>query len=142
MVVSSPLGVVTQRARYHRRTVGRVIPWRGARQQSPPPFHPTCGMYLGEGPRARARRTLARCYVVGVPVRKTGLGVAKDRSFFVQGMGSTSKNPRSVLLNFSHLVRDTPTFGSSQMDVKTEGSHTTHLDINYNQLARLVETDG
>jgi hypothetical protein len=32
----------------HRYTVGRVIPWRVARLQSPPPFHPAWRPYHGE----------------------------------------------------------------------------------------------
>src|SRR5437870_4611468 len=63
-----------------RYAVGRVIPWRVARQQSPPPFHPAPGQYGKSADETRAM----------LPVRKAGKSVAKEGLFFVQTMGSTS----------------------------------------------------
>jgi hypothetical protein len=40
-----PPGRCLPGGRCQRRTWDRVIPWRVARQQSPPPFHPARGRY-------------------------------------------------------------------------------------------------
>jgi hypothetical protein len=68
-------------AQRHRRTFGRAIPWLDARQQSQPPFHPARGRYRKGVEDASA--------ITRLWVRQTYTGVAKDRSFFVQRMGST-----------------------------------------------------
>src|SRR5262249_25867735 len=40
---------------HHWRTVGQVIPWRGARPQSPPPFHPANKAYHKAAPGQPSR---------------------------------------------------------------------------------------
>jgi putative transposase len=51
-------GRMTRGAKRHRRTVGRVIPWLDARQQSQPPFHPAKRRYRK---RARDARSTKCC---------------------------------------------------------------------------------
>ena len=60
--VPSATSVASEGTECHRHTVGRVIPWRVARLQSPPPFHPAgkCSLAIGgskeEGDQQRPER--------------------------------------------------------------------------------------
>jgi len=70
---------------HHWRTVGRVIPWWVARQQSPPLFHLAGSMYRNDALQTRASRPAGAGKATSecVAVTKAGQGVAKDRSIFV-----------------------------------------------------------
>jgi hypothetical protein len=100
--------------------VGRVIPWRVARQQSPPPFHLAGGEYPWGGCRARSRMANEPVVSCGrLPGQGQGgldsprarfglaLSVAMDRPFVVPHIGSAiarkNLNPVSTVPGELHI---------------------------------------